>query len=76
VTFHKNYVMHPDGIHFTKYEGNPIMTHSPFNGEEEGANSAGVMLGTNGDFIMYYGAAIGPKDKINADGRLAVSQDG
>jgi hypothetical protein len=65
-----------DGIRFTKYEGNPIITYAPFNGEEEGANSAGVTLDSKGDFVMYYGAAIGPKDEINADGRLAVSQDG
>jgi hypothetical protein len=34
----------PDGIRFTKYEGNPIMTHRPYDGEEEGANSAGMYL--------------------------------
>jgi len=65
-----------DGIRFTKYSGNPVMTHAPFNGEEEGANSAGVTLNTGGEFVMYYGAAFGPKDQINADGRVAVSEDG
>jgi hypothetical protein len=65
-----------DGVRFTKYSGNPIMTHAPFNGEEEGANSVGVTLSPNGDFVMYYGAAIGPKDEISADGRIAVSKDG
>jgi len=65
-----------DGIRFTKYPGNPIMTHAPFNGEEEGANSAGVTLNTDGEFVMYYGAAFGAKDQINADGRVAVSEDG
>jgi hypothetical protein len=65
-----------DGIHFTKYGNNPIMIHSPFNGEEEGANSAGVMLDANGDFIMYYGAAKGPGSLIVADGRVAISKDG
>jgi hypothetical protein len=66
----------PDGIHFTKYPSNPVMTHAPFNGEEEGANSAGLTVNTEGDFVMYYGAAVGPKDQINADGRVAVSKDG
>jgi hypothetical protein len=65
-----------DGIRFTKYSANPVMTHAPFNGEEEGANSAGVTLNTVGEFVMYYGAAFGPKDQINADGRLAISEDG
>jgi hypothetical protein len=65
-----------DGVRFTKYEGNPIVTHAPFNGEEEGANSAGLTLDVKGDFVMYYGAAIGPRDQINADGRVAVSHDG
>ena len=66
----------PDGIHFTKNPGNPVMTHAPFNGEEEGANSAGLTVNTAGDFVMYYGAALGPKDQIYADGRVAVSKDG
>jgi hypothetical protein len=65
-----------DGIHYHKYTGNPIMTHVPLNGEEEGANSAGITLDQQGDFIMYYGGATGEKDLINANGRLAVSQDG
>jgi hypothetical protein len=65
-----------DGIHYHKYTGNPIMTHLPLNGEEEGANSAGVTLDQQGDFVMYYGGAVGERDVINANGRLAVSQDG
>jgi glycosyltransferase involved in cell wall biosynthesis len=66
-----------DGIKYQKYEGNPIMTHSPLSHEEEGANSAGITLDQQGNFIMYYGAAIGETDTtINANGRLAVSQDG
>jgi hypothetical protein len=65
-----------DGIRFRKYSGNPVMTHAPFNGEEEGANSAGVTVESGGKFVMYYGAAVGPKNQINADGRVAVSKDG
>jgi hypothetical protein len=65
-----------DGINYQKYAANPIMRHSPLNGEEEGANSAGLTLDDNGVFVMYYGGAIGPRDLINADGRLALSTDG
>jgi hypothetical protein len=65
-----------DGIRFAKYDGNPIMTHRPYNGEEEGANSAGVYLDENGQFIMVYGAAKGPHDLIVADARYAFSDDG
>jgi hypothetical protein len=66
-----------DGIRYQKYEHNPIMTHSPLSHEEEGANSAGITLDQQGNFAMYYGAAIGESDTtINANGRLAVSQDG
>jgi hypothetical protein len=66
----------PDGIRFTKYAGNPIMTHHPYDGEEEGANSAGVTLDEEGRFVMVYGAAKGPYDLIVADGRYAHSEDG
>jgi hypothetical protein len=66
----------PDGIHFTKYEGNPILTYSPLGGEEEGANSGGITLSEDGKFILYYGAAKGEKETIRADGRVAVSEDG
>jgi hypothetical protein len=65
-----------DGIHFTKYDNNPIMTHRPFNGEEEGANSAGITLDKEGRFVMVYGAAMGPRELINADARYAYSDDG
>jgi hypothetical protein len=66
----------PDGIRFTKYAGNPIMNHRPYDGEEEGANSAGVTLDDDGRFVMVYGAAKGPYDLIVADGRYAYSEDG
>jgi Concanavalin A-like lectin/glucanases superfamily len=66
----------PDGIHYTKYPGNPIITHSPFNGEEEGANSAAVTLDESGNIVMYFGGAAGPRESITSDGRLAISEDG
>jgi hypothetical protein len=65
-----------DGIIYQKYSRNPIVTHSPHNGQEEGANSAGLTLDSQGNFIMYYGGAFGEWDLINANGRLAVSEDG
>ena len=65
-----------DGIQYQKHAGNPIMTHRPLDGEEEGANSAGITLDQQGNFVMYYGGAVGKADIINANGRLAISQDG
>ena len=65
-----------DGVRFEKYAGNPIMTHSPYGGEEEGANSAGVTLDHDGRFVMVYGAAAGPRNGIVADARYAFSDDG
>jgi hypothetical protein len=52
------------------------MTHRPYDGEEEGANSAGVTLDDDGRFVMVYGAAKGPYDLIVADSRYAYSDDG
>jgi hypothetical protein len=70
-----------DGINFTKYEGNPVITWFPSgypdgNGEE-GAKSGGVTLDSHGDFLLYYGAntATGPTT-VFSDGRLAKSDDG
>ncbi len=65
-----------DGIRYEKYSGNPIITHAPNNGEEEGANSVAVTLDAEGNFVMFYGGAVGPRDIINANGRLAISTDG
>ncbi len=67
----------PDGINFTKYSGNPIITWFPNDNGEEGAVSGGVMLDDNGEFVLYYGANTEQSDTlINADGRLATSADG
>jgi hypothetical protein len=65
-----------DGINFKKYSGNPVMTFSRYNGEEEGANSAGITLDDEGNFVMFYGAAEGPRDIIIANARVAISTDG
>lgn len=45
-----------DGIHFTKYSNNPIVTHQPAKNVEEGVFSAGGMINKNGDLLLYYGA--------------------
>jgi hypothetical protein len=66
-----------DGLRFTKHPGNPVVSHLPTDGEEEGANSAAVALDDTGQFVMFYGAAtqITPHS-INADGRVATSSSG
>jgi hypothetical protein len=66
-----------DGINFTKYAGNPVLTWFPNDNLEEGAVSGGAFLDENGDITIYYGANrwIGGS-QVNADGRLATSSDG
>jgi hypothetical protein len=67
----------PDGLNFTKYAHNPVLTWHPYDHFEEGAVSSGAFLDASGGIAMYYGANtwIG-RDKVNADGRLATSPDG
>jgi hypothetical protein len=66
-----------DGIHFKKYENNPILTWFPNQNGEEGAVSSGVTLGEQGETILFYGANTqeGPTS-VNADVRVASSLDG
>jgi hypothetical protein len=47
-----------DGIHFKKFEGNPVLTHQPQNNQEEGVFSAGSVLDKNGDILLFYGATL------------------
>ncbi len=67
----------PDGVNFTKYVNNPILTWFPTPDGEEGATSGGATLNENGDVTMFYGAntAVSPT-LVNADGRLATSVNG
>ncbi len=66
-----------DGISFTKYSNNPVLTWFPKNNLEEGAVSGGAFLDDNGDIALYYGANTwAGGDQVSADGRLAVSSDG
>jgi hypothetical protein len=67
----------PDGINFTKYAANPVLTWFPHNNLEEGATSAGAFVDTTGEIALYYGASSWAGGSwVNADGRLAVSTDG
>jgi hypothetical protein len=66
-----------DGIHFSKHEGNPILTWFPTQSGEEGAVSSGVTSGPGGETFLFYGAntAVSPIT-VNADSRAASSLDG
>lgn len=67
----------PDGINFTKHNGNPVVTWFPNDNGEEGAVSAGSTLDGNGDIVLIYGANTEQSATlINADGRLTRSPDG
>jgi hypothetical protein len=67
----------PDGVNFSKYGNNPVITWFPNNGIEEGAVSAGATLLSMDEIVMYYGANTAISETlVNADGRLAVSTDG
>lgn len=66
-----------DGVHFTKYEGNPILTWFPNQYGEEGSVSSGVTLGAQGETVIFYGANTKEKTAtVNADVRVASSTDG
>jgi hypothetical protein len=66
-----------DGIHFTKYESNPILTWLPTQNGEEGAVSSGVTLGERGETILFYGANTQEiPSVVHADVRVAASPDG
>ena len=67
----------PDGIHFNKYEANPILTWFPNQYGEEGAVSSGVTLDENGKTIIFYGANTQESPiTVNADSRAATSSNG
>jgi hypothetical protein len=67
----------PDGINFTKHDGNPVITWFPSNNGEEGAVSGGATLDGSGAVVLYFGANTEETATlINADGRLAASADG
>jgi hypothetical protein len=66
-----------DGIHFAKYEGNPVLTWFPNQYGEEGAVSSGVTVGEQGEMMLYYGANTQESPiSVNADVRVTSSLDG
>jgi hypothetical protein len=70
-----------DGITFTKYNGNPIITFlpTPQNDQEEGVFSCGATLDEDGVVVLYYGAMTATSqtsESVNDDARLAVSSNG
>jgi hypothetical protein len=66
-----------DGIQFTKFEGNPLLSWFPNENGEEGAVSSGVTEGNNEEIVLYYGANTEESaTTVNADVRVASSLDG
>jgi len=66
-----------DGLHFTKYVGNPILTWFPNQYGEEGAVSSGITLGEQGETMLFYGANTQASPSgVHADARAVSSLDG
>lgn len=66
-----------DGINFSKYQSNPVLTWFPHDHLEEGAVSAAASLSAQNEVVLYYGANTWAGGSlVNADGRLAISTDG
>jgi hypothetical protein len=68
-----------DGIHYRKYDGNPILKHLPHNNQEEGIFSAASSLDENGHIALHYGAlwASNPTtESVQSYIALATSIDG
>jgi hypothetical protein len=69
--------MSTDGLRFVKHSGNPVVTFSPRGNHEEGAVSTAPFVDESNRVIMYYGANTwAGGDEVNADARLAISEDG
>lgn len=66
-----------DGIRFTKYERNPVLTWTPRQNLEEGATSSAALVDASQRIVLYYGANTwAGADQVNADVRVALSDDG
>ena len=71
----------PDGINFTKYSGNPVITHQPSEGHvnqvEEGVITSAVALDDDGNFVLYWGALTAiSSTEVKCDIHMSVSSDG
>ena len=66
----------PDGVHWTKSPNNPVITWSRRGSVEEGAVSSAAWVAEDGRIYIYYGANTGSGCTVNANARLAVSDDG
>jgi len=67
-----------DGIHFTKHDANPVLTHLPHGNEEEGVFSAGATV-DEGRVVLYYSAiwaANATTESVQGYVSLASSDDG
>jgi hypothetical protein len=65
-----------DAVNWTKYAGNPVISWTDKGSIEEGAVSSAIWVGSDGRFYIDYGANSGSGCTVNANGRLAVSDDG
>ena len=66
-----------NGIHFTKFRNNPVLTWFPNQYGEEGAVSSGITTNDDGELILFYGANTQESPvTVNADVRVASSRDG
>jgi hypothetical protein len=67
-----------NGIHFTKYDGNPILSWSPRNNDEEGIFGAKALL-IDGRIYLYINTVSATNaitDQVWADVHLVTSTDG
>jgi hypothetical protein len=68
-----------DGVHFEKYSGNPVLTYTPHNNQEEGIFSAASSIDEQGNIALHYGAmwaANATTQSVHASIALATSADG
>ena len=68
-----------DGIHFKKFERNPILTHQPHDNQEEGVFSAGSILDKNGNILLYFGATLASNsftESVQCNAGFVTSKDG
>lgn len=66
-----------DGINWTKYSGNPVISWVDRGVVTEGAVSSGAVVGADGYTYVYYGANSATSGcLVRASGRLARSRDG